>query len=189
MNIRKITVAFLVFSAVTLFGCNANSNLKNNSSHQSESAIVGSFIHITRSNDSSIEITLKCISESQCNLVTVLESERSGRSRHVDSLNNVTSVTDLKIAQNALRHAISKQSINIKNRNRALTMNQLRSTLKNNPSVKRCWDLHYPTKKYTLACTLTNTIPEETPIFLFITTLARCNGAFCRYLIHPMQHS
>lgn len=59
--------------------------------------------------------------------------------------------------------------------------------LKNSPSIKQCWDFNYPTPKYSLACTFTYSGVNTPSVFVFFTTLSRCSGAFCRYVIYPMQ--
>lgn len=184
MKVNK--TAIFIITAVSIAGCKSTPSLESTSSNLTNSSIVGDFKNITSSKNSSIELRLNCTSESQCELTTISISEKHGKSSHIDNLENIEPAKNLKIAQNALHHAINNQSTGITMQQKLL-MEKLKPSLKNNPSVNKCWDLNYPTPEYSLACTFTNTKSNESPIFLFFTTLSRCNGAFCRYIIYPMQ--
>jgi hypothetical protein len=69
----------------------------------------------------------------------------------------------------------------------SVIISQLQPSLKSGAKVEKCWDLNYPEPQYSFACKVDRPPHSEKQIYLFITLMASCGEAFCRYVIYPLS--
>lgn len=155
--------------------------------HAADESIVGSFASKMGKPGNSLELHLKCESESSCTLTSVMQWRNDPPLQEQQALTKVRAVEDLTEARGALQYAIGQRARSIKNEEFAETMDRLRPVLAANPVIAKCWDLNDPAPQYTLVCTFSNVPPGSSALYLFGTLMADCGEAFCRYVIHPMD--
>lgn len=154
-----------------------------------EPDIVGTFKTKLGDEKFSQELSLQCESASNCKLTTTAQFGQDKPTKNVQALGKVQPLGNLSQAAYALRYATAQQSAPIKKPEYSELMRRLQSYFSNNPSIKQCWDLNYPTPEYSLVCTFSGTSSEPPPVFLLFSLQTNCSEAFCKYVIYPMSRT
>ncbi len=148
--------------------------------------IIGKFEMNMSKPGSSLGMRLECENETTCKLITNMTSKQNPPTQNIQVLKKINPVENLVYASNALKYAIERRSNEMSNDENREMMKHLGPVLSTNPTVSKCWDLNYPETDYMLACAFSGNSSDKPTIYLFITLLANCDEAFCRFVIWPM---